>query len=304
MKKIFFIGGTGLLALNWAAYCYGKFKVILGTNKKLIKPSFASTISLSGIQSGSSLQSIIGKIEPDIVINTAAITNIEYCEMYPENAYESNVNLASQVAIACNKLDIPLVHVSTDHLFSGLDAYSAEEKQPSPINVYSKTKAIAEEQVGSECSNSIIVRTNFFGIGTSYRRSFTDQIISELAKNDSFWGFDDVFFTPILASDLAECVHQLIENKRYGVYNVSSNNRISKFEFALLVARLFGYSESLVKPCKIEERSNLVNRPRDMSLSNCKVSATLKRDLGTAEDGLRRLRDQFNQKIYQGIQAL
>lgn len=304
MKKIFFTGGSGLLALNWAAYCHGKFNAILGTNKRLINPDFASTISISGIQSSSSLQSIIGKIEPDIVINTAAITNIEYCEKNPEVAYESNVTLASHVAIACNMLDIPLVHISTDHLFSGLGAYSAENKPTSPINVYSKTKAIAEEKVGSECSNSIIVRTNFFGIGTSYRSSFTDQIISDLAKNNSFSGFDNVFFTPVLASDLAECVHQLIDNKHYGVYNVSSNERISKFEFSLLVARLFGFSESLVKPCKIEERSNLVNRPRDMSLSNHKVSATLKRDLGTAEDGLRRLRDQFNQKIYQGIQVL
>jgi len=304
MKKIFFTGGSGLLALNWAAHCHGKFKVILGINKKLVYPDFASTISISGIQSSSSFQSIIKSIKPDIVINTAAVTNIEYCETNPENAYESNVTLASQVAIACNKLEIPLVHISTDHLFSGLGAYSAEEKPPSPINVYSKTKAIAEEKVASECSNSIIVRTNFFGIGTSYRPSFTDQIIGELARDNSYWGFDDVFFTPVLASDLAECVHQLIEKKQYGVYNVSSNKRISKFEFALLVARLFGYSEYLVKPCKIEERSNLVNRPKDMSLSNRKVSATLKRDLGTAEDGLRRLRDQFNQKIYQGIQVL
>ena len=61
MKKVFFTGGSGLLALNWAAYCHGKFKAILGTNKRLINPDFASTISISGIQSSSSLQSIIGK---------------------------------------------------------------------------------------------------------------------------------------------------------------------------------------------------------------------------------------------------
>ena len=304
MKNIFFTGGAGLLALNWAAHCQNKYKVILGINKTEVNPDFASTISISGDKSVSSLESVISKVAPDIVINTAAITNVEYCELNPEEAYASNVHFASKVATVCNNLDIALVHISTDHLFSGSDAYYTEEQNLTPVNVYARTKALAEEKVINECNKSTIIRTNFFGIGTSYRLSFSDLIINQLSNGYSFMGFQDVFFTPVLASDLAECAHQLIENNHYGVYNISSNKRISKYEFALSVARLFGFSESLVKPCKINERTNLVNRPSDMSLSNRKVSATLKRDLGTAEDGLRRLRDQFNQKVYQKIQAL
>ena len=304
MKKIFFTGGAGLLALNWAAYCQNKYKVILGMNKTEVNPSFASTISISGAKTASLLESVISKVAPDIVINTAAITNVEYCELNPEEAYASNVHFASQVATVCKNLDISLVHISTDHLFSGSNSYSTEDQFLSPVNVYARTKALAEEIVIAEFDKSTIIRTNFFGIGTSYRLSFSDMIINTLAKGYPFMGFQDVFFTPILASDLAECVHQLIDNNHYGIYNISSDKRISKFEFAMLVAKVFGLRDSLVKPSKIDERINLVSRPKDMSLSNSKVSATLNRHLGTAEEGLRRLRSQFNQEIYQGIQAL
>lgn len=304
MEKIFFTGGAGLLALNWAAYCHDKYKIILGTNRTRISPTFASTVSISNAKSISSLESLIGKMSPDIVINTAAITNVEYCELNPEEAYNSNVKFASQIATVCKNLGIKLVHISTDHLFSGFDAYSTEDKIASPVNIYAKTKAAAEEKINSECSDSIIIRTNFFGTGTTYRSSFSDQIINKLMRNHSFWGFEDVFFTPVLASDLADCVHDLIRNQHSGIYNISSNQRISKFEFASLVAKIFGFQESLVRSCNISDRNNLVKRPNDMSLSNNKISNTLNRDLGTAEDGLRRLQVQLNHKTYQEIQAL
>lgn len=304
MEKIFFTGGSGLLALNWAAYCHNKYHVILGMHKRKVNPVFASTVSISEARTESSMERVIRKISPDIVINTAAITNIEHCEYNPEDAYESNVTFAKRVATVCDKLDIPLVHISTDHLFGNHNSYSTEEESFSPVNEYARTKAIAETQVSSRCSKSIIVRTNFFGIGTSYRLSFVDIIIKELASNRPFWGFEDVFFTPLLVSDLADCVHELIKNRNFGVYNVASNYRISKYQFAVLVAQIFGFKESLVKPCKISDQSNLVVRPHDMSLSNVKVTTALMRDLGTAEDGLRRLRAQFNQEICQQIQLL
>lgn len=304
MKKIFFTGGAGLLALNWALYCQKEWDVTLGTFNRKINPSFAKSASLLELQSASALEGFFSRCMPDVVVNSAAITKVEYCELNPSKAYNSNVLFASNVAISCNRLNIPLVHISTDHLFRGSFPNVTEEEEPSPVNVYAKTKADAEIKVASECKNSIIIRTNFFGWGTSYRHSFTDLIISELSNGRPYYAFRDVFFTPILVSDLAQCVFELISKGSRGVFNVSTSNRLSKFDFALSVAKIFGLSQSLVKPISIGSLPNLVARPRDMSLSNKKLSSVLNRGIGNVEDSLYRLLDQANQNHYKEIQHL
>ena len=301
MKKIFFTGGAGLLSLNWSIYCKDKWDVTLGTFKRKISPDFAKTVSLELSQSAASLINVFSKVSPDVVVNSAALTNLEYCEQNPFDAFNSNVDFASNVASACNQLKIPLVHISTDHLFDGTVANVTEDELPKPLNVYAKTKVDAEIKVFSECKNSIIVRTNFFGLGTSYRSSFTDQIIHELSNGRPYYGFKDVFFTPILVSDLASCIFQLMECGMYGIFNISSDSRLSKYEFAVLVAKIFDLPHSLVRPISISEKQDLVVRPVDMSLSNRKASAVLMREIGSAEDGLRRLLEQSTNNSYKQL---
>jgi dTDP-4-dehydrorhamnose reductase len=292
MKKIFFTGGAGLLSLNWALSCKHEWHVILGTFNRHVYPSFADTISLLEFQSATSLEKIFSDVSPDIVINSAALTNIEFCEKNPVKAYDSNVGFASNVAIACNNLKIPLVHISTDHLFAGTSSYVDEKQVPHPLNIYARTKAQAETRVAELCDSSLIIRTNFFGFGTSYRPSFTDQIINELNKKRTFYGFNDVFFTPILVSDLAACIFKLLDDGSRGIFNVSSDDRVSKYQFAIMVAKVFNLPHSLVQSVSIKEKSDLVIRPSDMSLSNKKVSELLMRKMGSVEESLCRLFDQ------------
>ena len=304
MKNIFFTGGAGLLSLNWALYCKEKWDVILGTFNRRIDPSFASTLSLLDFQSAKALEKIFSDVSPDVVVNSAALTNIEFCEKNPSKAYQSNVHFASNIAIACDQLKIPLVHISTDHLFDGTLANVDEEEVPNPLNVYGKTKAEAEIKIAGLCENSIIVRTNFFGWGTSYRQSFTDHIINDLRNDRVFYGFDDVYFTPILVSDLASCIFELLEDDFRGTFNISSDDRVSKYQFAIMVAKTFDLPQSLVQPVSIKEKTNLVIRPTDMSLSNKKVSKLLRRNMGTVEDHLRRLLDQARYNTHKELQNL
>ncbi len=293
-----------MLSLNWALFCQNEWRTILGTHHRQITPCFSETVSLLGDQSVSALEEVFSKASPDIVVNTAAITSVEFCERNPAKAYYANVLFASNVAAACSHLDIPLVHISTDHLFSGNVSNVTEEERSTPLNVYARTKAEAEVRVTAECENLIIVRTNFFGLGTTYRASLTDTIINQLKNGSPYYGFKDVFFTPILASDLANCVHGLIDKHFRGVFNISSSNRISKFDFAVLVAQIFDLPCSLVKSISISDRKDLITRPKDMSLSNKKVSSALRRELGTTEDGLRRLLEQANSNHYKHLQSL
>lgn len=302
-KRLLFTGGSGLLALNWALLLKDVYEVILCLHSRKINTNFAKTVTLP-LDSLEVLVDRFQKMNPDIVINAAAITSVEYCEQNHAEAYLVNVRYAANVAQTCQILNIPLIHMSTDHLFLGSSPYTDESCQVDPINVYALTKAHSEDQVLAYCPSALVIRTNFFGWGTSYRSSMPDQIINALKVGHSYSGFSDVFFTPILASDLALAVLELIEKKAYGIFNLVSDERISKYEFAKLVAKTFNYPSSLIQSISIEDNSKLVKRPKDMSLSNLKAQKLLCRGLGTAAEGLRTLQLQQLNGFQKELQSL
>ena len=133
-----------------------------------------------------------------IVVHAAGMTSVEECEAKPDLARHINVDLAGNVAKACAKLGLPLIHISTDHLFSGEMPFLAETSPVTPVNVYGRTKAEAELQVLEAHPLALVIRTNFYGWGTSYRRSFSDVIIETLRSGRELNLFKDVFYTPIL----------------------------------------------------------------------------------------------------------
>ena len=180
-KKILFTGGSGLLALGWSVSIRNRFEVVLGLhNRNIILANTSSQFIELGLID--SLISVIEDINPDVVIHTAALTNVEKCEREPELAHYLNVILSVNVAKACQKLHTTLVHISTDHIFSGNFSLHDETAVPSPLNIYAQTKAEAEQKVLDINPTALVIRTNFYGWGTSYRRSFSDLIYYSLTK--------------------------------------------------------------------------------------------------------------------------
>lgn len=273
MKKILITGGSGLLAINWALSARDEYRVTLLLHRRKVSLSGVSTDTLS-LNSPEDCLSALTKHRPDIVIHTAGLTNVEACESDPGLAQEVNANLAGNMAKACHNQSVKLVYISTDHLFAGDDKYATEEDTTSPINNYAKTKLQGEQQVLDSCPDALIIRTNFFGWGTTYRSSFSDFILNKLRNGEAVDLFSDVFFTPILASELSKQVHHLINAGVSGVFNVVGNERISKHEFGIRLAQCFNLDVNLINAVSLDTRANLVNRPKDMSLSNTKLRQT------------------------------
>jgi dTDP-4-dehydrorhamnose reductase len=303
-KRLFFAGGSGLLALNWALMLHEKWDVFLGLHNRKISPSFASTVHLLSQPTTQDWITTLSEISPDVVVNAAAVTSIEYCEQNPEIAFAVNVLFAEELALACNLLKIPLVHISTDHLYSGLASFATEQTRPDPMNVYGKTKAEAESRVLHACSNALVIRTNFYGWGTSYRHSITDKVIHELQAGNVYTAFDDVYFTPILIADLVSAIHQLLELGANGIINLVGDERVSKYDFCRLLVNTFRFQSSLLQPISIDEVPALVQRPKDMSLSNLKATKWLNRGFKSVGEGLICLRDQLNQGYSKELQQL
>jgi dTDP-4-dehydrorhamnose reductase len=237
---------------------------------------------------------VLAKHRPDIVIHTAGLTNVEECESNPDLAQEVNVDLAKNIAIACNKQGVKLVHISTDHLFSGDQKFSTEESVTNPVNNYAKTKLLGEQQVLENYKDAIVIRTNFFAWGTKYRQSFSDFILNKLKNNEQANLFSDVFFTPILVDELSKKTEQLINSNAIGLFNITSSEYISKYEFGVKLADCFNFDINLINKISINDRPNLVQRPKDMSLSNAKLCQILNCEIPSLDEQLQTLKEQDN----------
>jgi dTDP-4-dehydrorhamnose reductase len=282
-----------LLALNWALAVGDRSSIMLGLHdRKVILPGVETqSIDLESVER---LIRSLDEIEPHVVIHTAGLTSVERCEAEPELAHHVNVTLATNVAKACAITKVGLVHISTDHLFSGQYAMADESHRVAPINMYGVTKAEAEQRVLDSNPQTLVIRTNFYGWGTSYRHSFSDSIINALRAGLNQTLFQDVFYTPILIETAALAVHDLIGLEANGIFNVVGDERISKYEFGLMIAKEFGLEFGGVKTGFFSDQTSLVRRPHDMSLSNQKVCNLLGRRLGGTQQHLARLHQQEN----------
>lgn len=288
---ILITGGSGLLALNWALAVRGSCDVTLGLHNRRISLAGVTT-KIINIESEDDLSRTLEELNIRVVIHAAGLTSVEECEADPELAHYANVTLAVNVARACKLRGIQMVHISTDHLFSGAESLKTEDQPVAPINVYGKTKAEAECRVLEIIPQSLVVRTNFFGWGTNYRHSFSDTITNGLRQNKELRLFKDVFYTPILVEVAALAVHDLLGLQASGIFNVVSDERLSKYEFGLKVAEGFDLDPRGIIPSRLADQKNLVRRPHDMSLSNQKVCDLLGRRLGFVRAHLDRLRQQ------------
>jgi dTDP-4-dehydrorhamnose reductase len=290
-KNILITGGSGLLALNWAALIRDTWNVTLVTHRRGVQLVGVKTCVLD-FDDPSQLAAQFEQHAPDLVVHTAGLTSVDQCERFPELAHHSNALLALHVAQAAVAYGAALIHISTDHLFAGTRSMYQESEPVHPLNAYGSTKAIAESWVQEAHPDALLIRTNFFGWGHEYRQSFSDWIIDNLRSNKRLRLFDNVYFTPILADSVALNAHAMLDKGATGIYHVVGDERLSKYEFALKLAAHFNLRADLIDRDQLVMAEFLAERPRDMSLDNSKTRLLLGRGLGNVDDFLESLRAQ------------
>jgi len=291
-RTILITGGSGLLAINWACVARSSgWKVILGTHRRQValRGAIARPIELDDPEF---LRHRLAEIAPDLVVHTVGLTSVDDCEKNPALARRVNAEFARNVAEAAAQENIRLVHISTDHLFAGTRSVCSESDQPEPLNEYARSKLLAEEWVQQAHPEALILRTNFFGWGHAYRHSFSDWILSDLRAGRSTTLFDDVYFTPILADSLAIAAHRLLEKSASGIFNLVGDERFSKYQFGILLAKAFGLPAELIRRGRISDLKMLAKRPPDMSLNNSKARRILGEGPGRLETFFSILRRQ------------
>jgi UDP-4-amino-4,6-dideoxy-N-acetyl-beta-L-altrosamine transaminase/dTDP-4-dehydrorhamnose reductase len=267
--RVVITGGAGLLATNMAAYKKESWDITLlvRSNDVSMKDVHSEKVVL---ECRDSIQDYLEEKKPDLVIHAAGVTNVDFCESNTHAARVSNVVLSKNIAAVSKKLELNFVHISTDHFSRGDQENSSEEDIGFPVNEYARSKLEAEIDVLRENKNSLIVRTNFFGWGTSRKESFSDFIINKLRSGEKVFLFEDIFFTPIFTETLVDRIELLLNKKAQGIFNVCGEERISKYDFGLKLAKVFGLDSNLIVKSSIDDVDLVADRPKDMSLSTLK----------------------------------
>jgi dTDP-4-dehydrorhamnose reductase len=287
--KIFVTGISGLLGVNFAAQVRGSHEVSGAFLRHPIALDDVTAIELD-VCDAAALERQLDAVRPDVVLHTAGLTNVDACEDHPDLATRLNVDAARAVAVAARRAGARVAHVSTDQLFDGSAAFVTEETPAAPVNNYGRSKLAAERAVSEVSPDALIVRTNFYGWGTSVRPSFSDWILGALERREPLNMFNDTYFTPILINDLVERIVGLIERRVSGVVNVAGAERLSKHAFARCAADVFGLPADRIVGTPLASMGLRAARPRDMSLHTGKISALLGEAMPGARDGLERLR--------------
>ena len=221
------------------------------------------------------------------LINCVAISDISKCEEQPDLAKWVNSEIPRLLAKKCYSKGIQFVHISTDAVFSGEYSFPTESSIPEPKSIYGISKLAGENYIRESNQTAMICRVNF--IGWSNRgQSLFNFIYSNLHAKKSFTGFEDIFFTPLYAADTVKIILELANKKSLGTFHVVGSERISKYQFAKLVAQKFGLDDSYIERGRAEKSSFGLHRNKDLSLSNATL-INLGFKIPLLSDGLDRL---------------
>ncbi|MFY8108279.1 MAG: SDR family oxidoreductase [Bacteroidia bacterium] len=241
------------------------------------------------------VDSVLDLYQPDVVINTAAMTNVDACESEREACDALNIHAVDFLVNACNRIKAHFVHVSTDFIFDGTHGPLTEDEKPSPISYYGLSKVKAEEIVQAKSNSWAIARTVLvYGIVSDMSRS---NIVlwakGALESGKSINVVADQFRTPTLAEDLAQGCSLIAAQKASGIYNISGKNFMSVYDLVVQVADFWNLDKSLLHLSSSEGIKQPAKRPPITGFRLDKAMNVLGYNPKSFQEGLKLLDEQL-----------
>lgn len=224
----------------------------------------------------------------DIVVNCAAFTDVEKAEMFREDAYRVNAYAAGIIADAVAQRKLSLIHISTDYVFDGKgNTPYSENADPSPLNVYARTKLEGERLIGESGCRHLIIRTAWLYSCTG--RNFFNTIVEKTASQSEIKVVVDQVGTPTYAPDLAQTVFYLIDrwnDSRSGVYNYTGLGVCSWYDFAVAIRDAVGHICHIL-PCLSNDFPVKARRPHYSVLDKTRIMKDFDLDIPHWTESLR-----------------
>ncbi len=272
MQKLLVTGASGFLGWNLCQIASTDWEVH-GTYSQHpieIPDVTLHSIDLTDLES---VKRALEKISPDAIIHTAAASQPNFCQINPELSYRINVTASRQLAKICFDAKIPFVFTSTDLVFDGTKAPYRETDSVAPLNIYGEQKVAAEREILAVYPRAGICRMPLmFGMAPPTAMSFIQPWIKSLSAGESLKLFVDEFRTPVSATTAAKGLLLALQVAP-GTLNLGGKERLSRYEFGLLLAEVFGFESSLISPIYQKDLQMAAPRAADVSLDISKAIA-------------------------------
>jgi len=297
MKRVLIIGSNGLLGQKLTElFVRGSaYHITLASHApKPVRPLQSVEYFQVDITSRKEVKNLVWAAEPDVIINAAAMTNVDACENERELAWKINVDGVDNIIDAAKKNDTKIAHVSTDYIFDGKAGPYSEDDRPEPLSYYGKSKLASENSLRTSGLPFVIARTMvLYGYAPGAKSNFALWLIENLEKKLPVRVVDDQMGNPTLVDDLAYGMINALELERLGIYHIAGREVVSRYDFALQLAAVFGFDPALITPIKTSMLKQPAARPLKSGLITLKAEIELGLKPSTVEQGLRILKNQL-----------
>jgi dTDP-4-dehydrorhamnose reductase len=247
------------------------------------------------ITNRSDVKNLVVYFNPDVIVNTAAYTNVDGCELNRELAWRVNVEGVRNLVHSARRVDAKLIHISTDYIFDGKNGPYDENAIPNPINYYGRTKLASENEIKIGGIRFAILRTNvLYGVGKNVKSNFALWLYNKLSSGEKIKVVTDQIGNPTYVDDLAFAILKVVEFDKEGIYNVGGRDFVSRYDFALKLAEIFSFDHELIIPVKTSELNQVAPRPLKSGLVTLKAEAELGLKPYGVEDGIRQFKFELD----------
>lgn len=297
-KKILLTGANGLLGQKISELFLSEtsHKLILTDIQNEVMASRGYEYFRMDITIKESIKEAVKKYNPDIIINTAAFTDVDACETEKEYSWRVNADAVKNLIIASRINNCKIIQISTDYIFDGKTGNYTEDSKPNPLSHYGKSKLAAENALISAGVEHVIVRTMIlYGTGKNIRPNFALWLINMLSKGNKVKIVDDQFGMPTIVDDLAWSLVKIVNLNKTGIYNICGSEYISRYNFAVKLAEIFKFDENLIIPIKTSELNQAAERPMNSSFILLKAQTELGIKPLNVTEGLQLLKIQLEE---------
>ncbi len=243
------------------------------------------------------VKSLVSSFQPSVIINAAAASNVDWCEHHREEAWNINVVGVENLVEAARRVGAKLIHVSTDYVFDGKSGPYREDAQPNPVNYYGKAKLAAENAVRAGGISHTIVRTILlYGTGINIKNNFALWVVNSLRAGQRIPCADDQLSNPTHVSDLAKAILTIFESEKCGLYHVCGLESISRYDFALHAAEVFGLDAALIDRTSLARLNQAAQRPPVTVFVTLKAQTELGFHPMSIHDGLQLMKSDIQKQ--------
>ena len=293
LLRILVTGASGLLGSKLCKLAVRKNYEIYSAYSQH-KPLCGAPVQFD-ISDKDAVEKIFKKVKPEAVVHTAALTNVDKCELEKERAWRINVEATENIAESCEKFHAFLVYTSTDYVFDGEKGMYKENYEPTPVNYYGLTKLKGEESIKNLTDEYCIARTSvIYGtIPAAGKTNFALWLLDKLERKEKVKIVTDQWNSPTLNTNLANMILEVSERKLTGTFHLAGATRLSRFEFAKFLANTFCLNTNFITPAFSREISWIAKRPEDSSLNINKACQTLKNKPLKIQEALEKMKKEI-----------